>query len=299
MFIIKNSTLVSLPISSSSALSEISNFAGNSVVEGKKQCEWKGWVLLVSVTALERGHFDNFSANSDSLWIRTLTGYSNTSPPVTTMQVKVRWSLSLAAEISRLEFLSMLTRTLYSSVALIETFWFFCLTSRYPGTPSPLSWRAERACYVSLAYGTGFAFAIKACTVHMEGHMHGLMHSDWAWFDFRHSKWALDLLCHFENNWSPGWLTYFHLVMAMSSAFMAPLLHGILSISPYWPIIGSKEVTAKEKHQRHIFNCFLRTANLVTWNTERIIRTENENAYYSECFAALFAYILLTFISTT
>lgn len=74
--------------------------------------------------------------------------------------------------------------------------------------------------------------------------------------------------------------------MAMSSAFMAPLLHGILSISPYWPIIGSKEVTAKEKHQRHIFNCFLRMANLVTCNTERIIRTENENAYYSECFAA-------------
>lgn len=67
MFIIKNSTLVSLPISSSSASPEISNFAGNSVVEGKKQCEWKGWVLLVSVTALERGHFDNFSANSDSL----------------------------------------------------------------------------------------------------------------------------------------------------------------------------------------------------------------------------------------
>lgn len=38
MFIIKNSTLVSLPISSSSASPEISNFAGNSAVEGKKNC---------------------------------------------------------------------------------------------------------------------------------------------------------------------------------------------------------------------------------------------------------------------
>lgn len=45
MFIIKNSTLVSLPISSSSVFWEIFNFAGNSVVEGKKQYEWKGWAL--------------------------------------------------------------------------------------------------------------------------------------------------------------------------------------------------------------------------------------------------------------
>lgn len=133
------------------------------------------------------------------------------SAPATTMQVKVRWSVSLAAESSRLEFAAMLTRPLYSSVGLIETFWFFCLTSRSPGSPSPLSWRAEhgalvtrlshmalasssngstqRSCATSSVYAVSYG-GTDACSNGQP------MHSDWAWF--RHDKWVSDRFHHFE-----------------------------------------------------------------------------------------------------
>lgn len=109
------------------------------------------------------------------------------SAPATTMQVKIHSSVSLAAESSRLEFAARLTRSLYSSVALIETFWFFCLTSRSPGSPSPLFWKAERSvlvtCLPHMALASSsnksmqrFAPHPLFMQCHMEGQMHGLMH---------------------------------------------------------------------------------------------------------------------------
>ncbi len=109
------------------------------------------------------------------------------SSSATTMQVKVRWSVSLAAESSRLELAARLTRPLYSSVALIETFWLFFLTSRSPGSPSPLSWKAERSALVRRLPHMALASSSNKSTqcfaahplfmqCHMEGQMHGLMH---------------------------------------------------------------------------------------------------------------------------
>lgn len=71
------------------------------------------------------------------------------SAPTTAMHVKVRWSVSLTSESSRLEFAAMLTRSLYSSLALMEMFWFFCLTSRSPESPSPLSLRTGHSALIT------------------------------------------------------------------------------------------------------------------------------------------------------
>lgn len=78
-----------------------------------------------------------------SLWTSKLTGFSIMSPLATTMQVKVRWSASLASESRRLKLSVKFTRPLYSSVAVITTFWLFFLTSRSPESPSPLFWREK------------------------------------------------------------------------------------------------------------------------------------------------------------
>lgn len=133
------------------------------------------------------------------------------SASATTMQVKVRWSVSLAAESSRLEFAAIPTRPLYSSVALIETFWFFFLTSRSPGSPSPLFWRAEHLLHVCHIWHW-LPVKIKAHTVvlcstpFVHAVSYGgtdawsnacLMHSDRAWF--KHDKWVSDRLHHFES----------------------------------------------------------------------------------------------------
>lgn len=80
----------------------------------------------------------------------------------------------------------MLTRPLYSSVALIEAFWFLCLTSRSPGSPSPLSLRAEQSALVTCLPHMALASSSNESTqrfaphpqfmqCHMEGQMHGLM----------------------------------------------------------------------------------------------------------------------------
>lgn len=129
----------------------------------------------------------------------------------TTMQVKVRWSVSLAAERSRLEFAAMLTRPLYSSVALIKTFWFF-LTSRSPESPSPLSWGAEQGAFVTCLSHMALASSSnqKRTVFFSQPSVHAVscgetgalpnalhMHSDWAWF--RHDKWVTDRLHHFES----------------------------------------------------------------------------------------------------
>ena len=123
------------------------------------------------------------------------------------MQVKVRWSVSLAEESSRLEFAAKLTRPLYSSVAVIETFWFAFLTSR-----SPPSWRAEHKALIiffstSVTLWHWLPVQIKAHSVldhTLSVHTVSYggtdarsnarpLHSDWAWF--RHDKWVSDG-CH-------------------------------------------------------------------------------------------------------
>lgn len=102
------------------------------------------------------------------------------SAPATTMQVKVRWSASLASESSRLEFAAILTRPLYSSVALIETFWFLCLTRRSPGSPSPLSLRATQSALVTCLPHMALASSLNESThpqfmwCHMERQMRSL-----------------------------------------------------------------------------------------------------------------------------
>lgn len=126
------------------------------------------------------------------------------SAPDTTMQVKVRWSVSLAAESSRLAFGAMLTRSLYSSLALIEMFWFFLLTSRSPVSPSPLSWRTEHSALVTRLSHMALACSSNAPSVHAVSYggtdawPNGqCMHSDWVWL--RHDKWVSDGLHHFES----------------------------------------------------------------------------------------------------
>lgn len=124
---------------------------------------------------------------------------------VTTMQVKVLWSLNLLAESSRLELAAMLTRCLYSSVALTETFCLF-LTRRSPESPSPLSWITKNSAFVTCLSHMAFVSGS------MENHSTAYevscggtdawstaqnMHSDGAWL--RHNKWVSVGLRHFES----------------------------------------------------------------------------------------------------
>ena len=97
------------------------------------------------------------------------------STPATTMQVKVRWSLSLVADRSRLDFAAMLTRPLYSSVVMMETFWSFRLTSRSPERPSPLSWREKQSAPVT--YLSHMALASISNEKHTVFYFHAPIHA--------------------------------------------------------------------------------------------------------------------------
>lgn len=90
------------------------------------------------------------------------------------------------------------------------------------------------------------------------------VHSDWAWFS--NDKWMSDKIHRLESIDLLLLLTYFHLVIMMSSGFMAPLLHGISSVSPYRPITVSTPPTVKDKSRGTFFNYSVRGTHLVSFD---------------------------------